>query len=53
MKWKHDVVPYHDRPAVAGAIVGTRLGLTDHSEDNRRVFALKLDKEDLSRRVPV
>lgn len=39
------------RPAVAGAIVGTRLGLTDHSEDNRRVFALKLDDEDRSRRA--
>lgn len=37
------------RPAVAGAIVGTRLGLTDHSEDNRKVFALKLDDEDRSR----
>lgn len=37
------------RPAVAGAIIGTRLGLTDHSEDNRRVFALRLDDEDLSR----
>lgn len=41
-----------ERPAVAGAIVGTRLGLTDHSEDNRRVFALKLDDEDRSRYVP-
>eukprot|EP00903_Cladosiphon_okamuranus_P018184 g16729.t1 len=38
-----------DRPTVAGAIVGTRLGLTDHSEENRRVFGLKLDDEDLSR----
>lgn len=42
---------YIKRPAVAGAIVGTRLGLTDHSEDNRRVFGLKLDDEDRSRRV--
>ncbi|CAN0508608.1 unnamed protein product [Ectocarpus sp. 12 AP-2014] len=40
-----------DRPAVAGAIVGTRLGLTDHSDDNRRVFGLKLDDEDRSRQV--
>ncbi|CAM9524762.1 unnamed protein product [Ascophyllum nodosum] len=38
-----------DRPAVAGAIVGTRLGLTDHAEDNRRVFGLRLDDEDRMR----
>lgn len=35
-----------DRPAVAGAILGRRLGLTDHREDDRRVFALRLDAED-------
>ncbi|CAN0312384.1 unnamed protein product, partial [Laminaria digitata] len=38
-----------DRPGVAGAIVGTRLGLKDHSEDNKRVFALRLDDDDRSR----
>ena len=36
---------------MAGAIVGTRLGLNDHSEDNKRVFALRLDDEDRSRLV--
>lgn len=35
-----------DRPAVAGAILGRRLGLTDHREDDKRVFALTLDSDD-------
>ena len=35
-----------DRPAVAGAILGRRLGLTDHREDDKRVFGLRLDAED-------
>ena len=35
-----------DRPAVAGAIVGVRLGVTDHREDNARVFGFILDAED-------
>ena len=38
-----------DRPAVAGAILGRRLGLTDHRADNMRVFAIRLDAEDHSR----
>jgi aryl-alcohol dehydrogenase-like predicted oxidoreductase len=38
-----------DRPAVAGVIVGVRLGLSDHLEDNTRVFALHLDAEDNDR----
>lgn len=38
-----------DRPAVAGAILGRRLGLTDHRDDDRRVFALTLDDEDRAR----
>ena len=38
-----------DRPAVAGVIVGARLGLSDHLEDNRWVFALRLDPEDGAR----
>ena len=36
-----------DRPTVAGVIVGTRLGLTDHREENARVFHFALDGEDL------
>ena len=35
-----------DRPAVAGAILGRRLGLTDHRADNARVFSLRLDAAD-------
>ena len=35
-----------DRPAVAGAILGRRLGLTDHRTENARVFTLRLDPED-------
>jgi aryl-alcohol dehydrogenase-like predicted oxidoreductase len=35
-----------DRPAVAGVIVGVRLGVADHREDNARAFAVTLDAED-------
>jgi aryl-alcohol dehydrogenase-like predicted oxidoreductase len=38
-----------DRPAVAGAILGRRLGLSDHRADNTRVFNLALDAEDHAR----
>jgi aryl-alcohol dehydrogenase-like predicted oxidoreductase len=37
-----------DRPAVAGVIVGARLGVTQHLTDNARVFGVKLDADDLS-----
>ena len=36
-----------DRPAVAGAIVGARLGLAQHIDDNARVFGCELDADDL------
>lgn len=36
-----------DRPAVAGVIVGVRLGLSDHREDNARVFDFVLEPADL------
>ena len=36
-----------DRPAVAGVIVGARLGVAEHIEDNARVFRIQLDAEDL------
>jgi aryl-alcohol dehydrogenase-like predicted oxidoreductase len=42
-----------DRPAVAGAIVGTRLGLTDHRAESARVFGVRLDHEDHARLAPV
>jgi aryl-alcohol dehydrogenase-like predicted oxidoreductase len=37
-----------DRPAVAGVIVGARLGVSDHVADNTRVFGLRLDAADLA-----
>ena len=42
-----------DRPAVAGAILGRRLGLSDHRDENARVFSFRLDEEDLSRIDPI
>ncbi|MEC9445772.1 MAG: aldo/keto reductase, partial [Chloroflexota bacterium] len=36
-----------DRPAVAGVIIGVRLAVADHLEDNARVFGLELGLEDL------
>ncbi|MEM2141256.1 MAG: aldo/keto reductase [Nitrososphaera sp.] len=35
-----------DRPAVAGVIIGARLGLSEHRQDNARVFGFSLDSED-------
>lgn len=37
-----------DRPAVAGVIVGARLGVAQHITDNARVFGFTLDADDLS-----
>jgi aryl-alcohol dehydrogenase-like predicted oxidoreductase len=37
-----------DRPAVAGVIVGARLGVAQHIVENTRVFSLALDAEDLA-----
>ena len=38
-----------DRPAVAGVIIGVRLGVADHRADNARVFDFALDPEDHDR----
>jgi aryl-alcohol dehydrogenase-like predicted oxidoreductase len=38
-----------DRPAVAGVIVGTRLGIVEHRAENARTFTFALDAEDLAR----
>ena len=38
-----------DRPAVAGVIVGVRLGLSDHLDDNLQVFRRELDDDDHAR----
>ncbi|MFB3119132.1 MAG: aldo/keto reductase, partial [Stenotrophomonas maltophilia] len=35
-----------DSPAVAGAILGVRLGASDHMADNARTFDITLDSED-------
>jgi aryl-alcohol dehydrogenase-like predicted oxidoreductase len=34
------------RPAVAGVILGTRLGIAEHINDNARVFSFSLDDKD-------
>ena len=36
-----------DKPQVAGVIIGARLGITNHREDNAKVFDVKLDLEDI------
>lgn len=38
-----------DKPAVAGVIIGARLGVTNHIDDNARVFGFKLDSDDNGR----
>ncbi len=38
-----------EQPAVAGVIVGTRLGLSEHIADNQRVFNFALDPADYIR----
>ena len=37
-----------DKPTVAGVIVGTRLGITEHRSDNLKVFEFSLDDSDYS-----
>lgn len=38
-----------DKPAVAGVIIGARLGIANHIEDNNRVFDFKMDGDDRER----
>lgn len=42
-----------DRPAVAGVIVGARLGVAEHIADNAGTFGFALDGEDLAAIEPV
>ena len=42
-----------DRPAVAGVIVGARLGVAQHIADNARVFGFELDADDHAMIEPV
>ncbi len=37
-----------NKPQVAGVIIGARLGIANHREDNSKVFDVKLDDSDLS-----
>ncbi len=37
-----------DKPAVAGVIIGARLGISEHIKDNSKAFDVKLDSDDLS-----
>ena len=37
-----------DKPQVAGVIIGARLGITEHRDDNAKVFNVKLDESDIS-----
>ncbi len=38
-----------ERPQVAGVIIGARLGISEHRQDNSRVFDLCLDSDDKSK----
>ncbi|MFI4949273.1 MAG: aldo/keto reductase [Alphaproteobacteria bacterium] len=42
-----------DQPAVAGVIVGARLGIAEHIAANARIFDLRLDASDLAALEPV
>ena len=37
-----------DKPQVAGVIIGARLGIAEHRENNVKVFDVKLDSQDIS-----
>ena len=41
------------QPAVAGVIIGVRLGVTDHIEENRRSFDVLLDDSDIAALEPI
>lgn len=36
-----------DKPTIAAAIIGTRLGISEHIEENLHTFQIKLDSKDL------
>jgi len=38
-----------ESPIVAGAIIGVRLGLSEHIEENSRTFSFSLDQEDIQK----
>jgi aryl-alcohol dehydrogenase-like predicted oxidoreductase len=42
-----------DRPCVAGAIIGARLGISEHISENQKTFDFSLDDKDYSRIMEV
>lgn len=36
------------QPAVAGSMVGVRLGLSEHIQDTNAIFSLALDEDDVN-----
>jgi aryl-alcohol dehydrogenase-like predicted oxidoreductase len=42
-----------EQPAVAGAIVGARLSISEHLKDNARIFNFSLDEEDYRQLKPI
>jgi aryl-alcohol dehydrogenase-like predicted oxidoreductase len=36
-----------DKPQVAGVIIGTRLGISEHIDETDKIFSFKLDQEDI------
>ncbi|MBA4453470.1 MAG: aldo/keto reductase, partial [Nitrosopumilaceae archaeon] len=36
------------KPAVVGVIIGARLGISEHIDDNKQVFRINLDSQDKS-----
>lgn len=38
-----------DQPAVAGSMIGVRLGLSEHVKDSQAIFKLQLDEDDYAR----
>ena len=42
-----------DKPRVAGVIIGARLGISQHRDDNAKVFELVLDADDNSKIISV
>jgi aryl-alcohol dehydrogenase-like predicted oxidoreductase len=38
-----------EQPTVAGAIIGARLGVSEHLQENAKVFDFTLDREDYDR----
>lgn len=42
------VLSVEAQPAVAGSMVGVRLGLSEHIQDTNAIFSLALDEDDVN-----